>query len=248
MKKPCVLVVAGTDPTGGAGITRDIAALEFFNVNPAIAISAINVQNNNIVSHIELTSPELLAAQINCAMQSQEVAAIKIGMLGSIENVEVINKSLQSYSLFCVLDPVMKSSSGYRLSYIDIEQYIGRLLLNKISLLTPNLPELGLFAQEAQAASPDQAIAQGKKIMHKYGLRAMLIKGGHMQFEGEAIDILLTLAEEPQYFTNKFLPRQMRGTGCALASAIAALVATGQSLPNAVHIAKSYVHNLIDHS
>ncbi|WJW80158.1 hydroxymethylpyrimidine/phosphomethylpyrimidine kinase [Bartonella sp. TP] len=245
MKKKCALVIAGTDPTGGAGIVRDIAALEFFKVKSAIALTAINVQDNYSVQHIELTQPDLLSAQIDCARQAQKIAAIKIGMIGSIENVKLIEQKIQNLTIPIVLDPVIKSSSGYMLSQPNMVNSISQLLLNKISLLTPNLPELSLFVQEKEATTIEQAIIQGKKLMQTTKLNALLIKGGHAASCVEAIDILLTRNNAPRYFKQKFLPQQMRGTGCALSSAITALLAKDYDLTRAVKLAKGYVYKLI---
>lgn len=247
MKQKCVLIIAGTDPTGGAGIVRDIAALEFFKVKPAIALTAINVQDNYSVRHIEQTHPALLAAQIDCAIQAQKISAIKIGMIGAINNAELIAEKLQDLTMPIVLDPVIKASSGYMLSQPNMVNAIRQLLLSKISLLTPNLPELSLFVQEKEATTIEQAVTQGQKLMQTTKLKALLIKGGHAAPGLEAIDVLLTQTQTqtPQYFTQKFLPQQMRGTGCALSSAITALLAQDYDLANAIKLAKEYVYNLI---
>jgi hydroxymethylpyrimidine/phosphomethylpyrimidine kinase len=228
--KPHVLVVAGSDSSGGAGIVRDIETLAAFGVKASVAITAITVQTHNGVEHVDAVAPDRVAQQMRAALSANPIAAIKIGMLATSATIEAISCVLQDHSSIpVVLDPVLASTSG------GSAKDALRHLFCGCTVVTPNLPELSLLAG-TQGSPADQA-----RFLIAAGAKAILIKGGHGK-GAESIDILVQASEAAQSFASPRVAASMRGTGCMLASAIAACLAFGDDLEVAIATSKAFVH------
>lgn len=240
---PSILIVAGTDPTGGAGIVRDIETAVYFQIKANLAITCVNVQDDNRVVEIIPMRGDLVAAQMRSALEKNPIRAIKIGMTGTKEIIAAISNVLEDYPhVPVILDPVLVASSGGKLTTETIIDTMIDKLLPHVDLLTPNREELALLSQSPLASQDKQAIQQAKKLL-SLGARSILVKGGHA--EGPlAIDSFIDKTE----VINISAPRltgTMRGTGCTLSSAIAAHLALNEPLISAIKKAKAYIHTLL---
>jgi hydroxymethylpyrimidine/phosphomethylpyrimidine kinase len=242
--RPAVLVIAGSDSSGGAGIVRDLRALADFGVEALCAITAVTAQTHEHVLSVHHVPQEIVRAQIHSALESRPIAAIKIGMLGTRETVNAVADCLtRQASIPLVLDPVLLSSSGGVLLDEGGRQAMRARLFPLAMLLTPNIPEAASLCGTAPATSPEALIAQARTL-RAAGVRAVLLKGGHAEGD-EAADLLLTEQDEPKWLSSPRLDSRCRGTGCALASAIAAGLATGASVEPACRSAKRYVLSML---
>ncbi|WP_246746413.1 MULTISPECIES: hydroxymethylpyrimidine/phosphomethylpyrimidine kinase [Nitratireductor] len=235
-----VLVVAGSDSSGGAGIARDIETISAFGVKTCLAVTAVTVQTHEAVSRVDLCAPEMVEAQMLAALSANRVTAIKIGMLGAGETVERVAAILRANAdIPVVLDPVIASSSGRALLAEDAIETMREKLMPLCSLVTPNLPELALLTREEEAECEADRHAQAGRMLAG-GVRALLVKGGHARGV-RAVDTLFRADGPPLHFDGPRLPGAMRGTGCMLASAVAAGLARGDALEASVRTAKTHL-------
>jgi hydroxymethylpyrimidine/phosphomethylpyrimidine kinase len=233
---PHVLVVAGSDSSGGAGIVRDIETLAAFGVKASVAITAVTVQTHQGVQHVDPVSPERVVEQMRAALSANPIAAIKIGMLATAATIEAVAGVLSEHpEIPVVLDPVLASTSGRTLLTPDAIGALRRLFC-ACTLVTPNLPELSLLT-DILGSPVDQA-----RSLIDAGAKAVLVKGGHGS-GADATDILFQPEQAEQPFASPRLNASMRGTGCMLASAIAASLAFGDDLDVAISTAKAFVHS-----
>lgn len=239
-----VLVIAGTDSSGGAGLARDVATLTRFGVGALVAVTAVTAQTDSAVRSVELLPPPLVAAQISAALATRRAAAIKTGMLGSGAIVAAVAAGLPPRELVpLVLDPVLAATSGGTLLDAPGRAALAQLLLPRATLLTPNIPEAALLLEAAPAVSAEEMIAQGRALCAR-GAAAVLMKGGHAS-GALAIDWLVTRAGSVQRLAAPRLAAVRRGTGCALAAAIAAGLAGALPLEAACQRAKEHVTELL---
>ncbi|MDM9996380.1 hydroxymethylpyrimidine/phosphomethylpyrimidine kinase [Bartonella henselae] len=240
---PSILIVAGTDPTGGAGIVRDIETAAHFQIKANLAITCINVQNDNHVAEIVPMCEKLIAAQMRAALEVNPISAIKIGMTGNQAIIAAICNVIEDYPhIPVILDPVLFASSGGKLITEPIIEIMINKLLPYVDLLTPNREELALLSQTPLASCHKQAIQQAKKLL-SFGPRSILIKGGHA--DGPlATDSFIDKTEIIDISTVR-LTRTIRGTGCILSSAIAAHLALNESMIQAIKNAKEYIYKLL---
>ncbi len=235
-----VLVIAGSDSSGGAGLARDIETISALGMKTCLAVTAVTVQTHEAVERIDLCPSELVEAQISAALSANPVAAIKIGMLGSRKTVTRVAAVLRAHAdIPIVLDPVIASSSGRALLAEDAIETMRESLMPLCSLVTPNLPELALLAGEEETESEARRHEQAGRLLGG-GVRALLAKGGHAE-GNRAVDTLFQANKPPLRFEGPRLPGTMRGTGCMLASAIAASLARGDTLETSVRTAKTYL-------
>jgi hydroxymethylpyrimidine/phosphomethylpyrimidine kinase len=239
-----VLVIAGTDSSGGAGLTRDVATLAHFRVEALCAVTAVTAQTDAAVVSITRLPAASVRAQIAAALATGRVGAIKTGMLGDGEIVEAVAAALPPH-LPLVVDPVLAATSGGALLDHAGRAALSARLLPRATLLTPNLEEAAQLLGTQPARSEEEIIAQGRALCAR-GAAAVLVKGGHAQLPC-ATDWLIT-ADGARSFSAPRSAAQRRGTGCALASAIAAGVVAGFELAAACARAKSYVSELLQHS
>lgn len=241
-----VLSIAGSDSSGGAGIQADLKTFSALGVYGATAITAITAQNTQGVHSQLAIAPAMVQSQIVAVMEDIEPAVIKIGMLANAEVATAVADALSRYSTPIILDPVMVSSSGHRLLSVEAEEVVRRRLLPMATLITPNIPEM-----EALTSMPlttlDEKLAAARHLI-ALGARAVLLKGGHEDGDIKT-DILYRESSEgivTSYFAAPTIAtRNIHGTGCTLSSAIAAYVARGLKLEDAVREAKGYVYEAI---
>lgn len=237
---PHVLVVAGSDSSGGAGIVRDIETLAAFGVKASVAITAVTVQTHRGVEHIDTVAPDRVAQQMRAALSANPIAAIKIGMLATSATIAAVAQVLaDNPAIPVVLDPVLISTSGRALLSPDATNAL-RDLFGSCTVITPNLPELSLLTASTVATPPDSVTAQARSLL-AVGARAVLVKGGHDD-RPESTDILFRVGHAGQSFASPRLTATMRGTGCMLGSAIAARLAFADTLSTAIAQAKAFVH------
>ncbi|MGX5802072.1 hydroxymethylpyrimidine/phosphomethylpyrimidine kinase [Bradyrhizobium sp. Arg314] len=237
---PHVLVVGGSDSSGGAGIARDIETISAIGVRTCVAITAVTVQTHDAVGDIRHMQPGLVADQMRAALRANEVAAIKIGMLATAQIIAAVATVLrENPRIPAVLDPVLASSSGRPLLQARAIGVMKRDLMPLCRLVTPNLIELAILTGSELAGDDDDALRQGRRLLAA-GPPALLIKGGHAAGP-RSTDILLSLEQEPIRLDMPRLAGSMRGTGCMLASAIAARLAGAKPLEDSVREGKRLV-------
>jgi len=238
-REPHVLVVGGSDSSGGAGIARDIETISSIGVRTSLAVTALTVQTHEAVKDIHHSPPSLVADQMRAALQANKVAAIKIGMLASPEIIFAVAAVLrENPHVPAVLDPVLASTSGRALLKAGAFAIMRRDLMPLCRLVTPNLIELALLIG-AEQIDEDDAVWQGQELLAA-GAQAILIKSGHAAGP-RSTDILLRHDQEPIRFDMPRLAASMRGTGCMLASAIAAHLANASPLEESVRKGKLFV-------
>lgn len=237
---PHVLIVAGSDSSGGAGIVRDVETVSAFGLRCSLAVTAVTVQTHSAVERVEHSAPDLVAAQMRAALAANPVKAVKIGMLGSAPTIEVVSSVLaSSLPVPVVLDPVLASTSGRQLLDADAIISLKRKLFPLCTLVTPNLPELALLTGLPLATGERDIIRQADKLFDA-AAPAVLVKGGHASGQ-TSTDLLLLPGREPIRFDTSRIPVTMRGTGCMLASAIAAHLAQNETLEISIGKAKRHV-------
>jgi hydroxymethylpyrimidine/phosphomethylpyrimidine kinase len=241
--RPAVLVIAGVDSSGGAGLMRDVCVLADFEVDALCAVTAVTAQSNSRVNALHHVPPEVVGAQIAAAFDTREIGAVKIGMLGVRATVEAVSKALPS-RVPIVLDPVLAASSGGVLLDTDGRRAMREILFPRVTLVTPNVPEAGTLLGEDPANTELELIAQAQRLL-SLGPRAVLIKGGHAIGE-EAADLLVSGNVPAQRIASRRINAIRRGTGCALASAIAAGLASGVPLAEACERAKRYMVTILN--
>jgi hydroxymethylpyrimidine/phosphomethylpyrimidine kinase len=234
------VTIAGSDSGGGAGIQADLKTFSALGVYGASIITALTAQNTKGVTGIHDVPPDFIAAQIDAVFSDLKVGAVKIGMLSNAAAIAAVASGLDRHKAAnIVLDPVMVATSGDRLLNPDAVEQLRRLLIPKAIVLTPNLPEA--------AALLDTEIAEDESVMRhqahrllKLGAKAVLIKGGH-DSGPESTDLLVEPQTTTRLSAKRIATRNTHGTGCTLSAAIAAGLASGQNLTDAVRGAKSYV-------
>ncbi|MGH8142053.1 MAG: bifunctional hydroxymethylpyrimidine kinase/phosphomethylpyrimidine kinase [Steroidobacteraceae bacterium] len=242
-----VLVIAASDSSGGAGLTRDAQTLGDLGVAMCCAVTAVTVQTDLELRATHPVPPQIVRAQIRAALDGGSVAAIKIGMLWSAEAVQAVAESLPPRERMpIVLDPVLVASSGGVLLNPAGVQLLRTLLLPRVSLLTPNIPEAAALVGEVpgNAERGDQAALELQlQRLLALGPAAVLIKGGHRSGGGgeSVTDTLAVPGRGPVQLSVPRVHAQRRGTGCSLSTAIAAHLAVGSSLIDACSSAQSYV-------
>jgi hydroxymethylpyrimidine/phosphomethylpyrimidine kinase len=260
---PIALTIAGSDSGGGAGIQADLKTFTAFGVYAASVITALTAQNTRGVRAIHYPPPEIVGAQIEAVLEDFALTAVKIGMLGSAEIANVVAERLSSPTgrggealplgeggpedrmrAFVIYDPVMVASSGDSLSGRGFVEAVRHALLPLVDCLTPNLAEAAALLREPIAKSEADMERQGAALL-QLGPRAILMKGGHLEGD-EAVDLLVTESTICRFTAPRILSTNLHGTGCTLSSAIAANIALGASLREAVAAAKAFVRQAIE--
>jgi hydroxymethylpyrimidine/phosphomethylpyrimidine kinase len=239
-KTPIALTIAGSDSSGGAGIQADLKTFTAFGVYGASVITALTAQNTQGVRGLEAVSPALVVAQMDAVLEDLDVGAIKTGMLATADIVAAVARRLAAGSPYpLVVDPVMVATSGATLITPAAVDAVRHALIPLATLITPNLPEAARLLQVSEAATASEIAVQAEAL-HALGCRAVLIKGGH-RVGDMAIDYLYDGQTLQRFARPRVDTRHTHGTGCTLSAAIAALIARGAGLPEAVERAKSFV-------
>lgn len=238
-QKPVVLVLAGHDPSGGAGIQADIESIAHTGCHAATIITSLTAQNTNEVTEIIPQKPESFRKQIRLILEDMEIASCKIGMIGNIELIDVIQSELSKINIPIVLDPVINATSGRTFSDENICKKILSSLFPLATLVTPNSEEAKLLSQ-----SVDLEVAANKLLT--YGTKAVLITGTH-EATNDVINLFYTKDNTSANYQWERLSGTFHGSGCTLSSRIAALLALGNDLKTAVEDAQAYTWNTLKH-
>jgi len=239
-----VLSIAGSDSGGGAGIQADLKTFSALGCYGMTAVTALTAQNTTGVQAIHGVPASFLKAQLQSVLDDIGVDAVKIGMLHSPDVVEVVAWAIDHYGLKqVVLDPVMVATSGDRLIAEETVSVLVRELFPRVQLITPNLDEASLLLQHPLTAV-DQ-LHNAAQALLDMGAKAVLLKGGHLP--GDVLcDILQTPGNDAVVFeATRIHSRNVHGTGCSLSSAIAAHLALGQSMSDAVAAARAFIRRAI---
>ena len=239
-----VLSIAGSDPSGGAGIQADIKAISANGAYAMAAITALTVQNTKGVSGVHMVPPSFVADQITAVFADIRVDAVKVGMIANADIARAVADVLRLHvNLPIVLDPVMIAKGGAPLLDEDAIATVRNALLPLATVLTPNLPEAAHLLGVAPAITPDEMVVQGHELC-ALGPKAVLMKGGHLNAI-DSPDVLVTQAGEHWFNAPRVMTENTHGTGCTLSAALAAQIAHDHDLPDAVAAAKTYVANAI---
>ena len=238
---PVVMSVAGFDPSAGAGIVADLKTFAAHCCYGVAAITAFTVQNTQRATALYPAEPSVLRDSINALLEDGRVKALKIGMLANRANAEVVSEVLDSNpSLPAVLDPVLRSSSGLELLDSGGLEFLRENLLRRVSLVTPNLAEAAALTGLKVASQEAMKAAAGKLV--EMGARAAVVTGGHLD---RAIDVFFDGTELQALVGDRVKPDNTHGTGCTFSSAVAANLALGRQLRDAVVLAKAFVTEAI---
>ena len=239
MSVPVALTVAGSDSSGGAGIQADLKTFAAFGVYGASVITALTAQNSKGVLAVHAAPPDIVAAQLDAVFSDLDVAAVKIGMLANAAIAEAVSAALVRHRAHnVVLDPVMAATTGADLLRADAMVAL-RGLIRQVRVLTPNLSEAAALLDVAIARDEVEMRAQAEKLL-ALGAGAVLIKGGHGGGP-ESVDLLVDMEHCVRLAAPRVPTKNTHGTGCTLASALAAGLAKGLPLDAAAHEAKTYV-------
>lgn len=234
-----MLGIAGSDPSGGAGIQADLKTAAALGVYGATVVTALTAQNTLGVTGVHAVPARFVAEQYRAVVTDLDVRAVKIGMLGSVEVVQTVAAMLREHPVpAVVLDPVMVATSGDRLVPEDAAAAIRELLVPLASLVTPNVPEAEVLTGLGIGSVDD--LEHAGRAMLALGRGAVLAKGGHLDGD-RCIDVLVTAGGARRLESPRVRTRHTHGTGCTLSSAIASYVVRGHDLPDAVTSAKDYL-------
>lgn len=237
------LTIAGSDSGGGAGIQADLKTFAAHGVHGLSAIAALTAQHTRGVAGVHVPPPDFLRAQIDACFADFDIAAVKLGMLATAEVIAVVAEALETYQpRFVVLDPVMVSTSGARLLEPQALDALRTRLLPLATIVTPNLPEAELLLGHAIADRDAMREASGELLA--WGATSALLKGGHLLDDGDVVDVY-TDAGGSCEIAHPRLRIEAHGTGCTLASAIAANLCLGMTIAEACSAAADYVHRAL---
>jgi hydroxymethylpyrimidine/phosphomethylpyrimidine kinase len=239
--KPVALTIAGSDPSGGAGIQADLKTFHQFGVYGEAVVSLLTVQNTVGVRRVECLSPDLVLEQLRAVLEDIPPAAAKTGALGNVSLVEAIAEAAAAFDFPLVVDPVMVSKHGAPLLSEEARNAVRERLLPHAALLTPNLAEAG--ALSGIAVRDLQSMSEAAQRLCEMGARAVLVKGGHLA--GEATDVLYAAGAWREYHGPRIDTPHTHGTGCTYSAAITAELAKGTELHEAVARAKAYITSAI---
>ena len=244
--KSKVLIIAGSDSSGGAGIQADIKTVSSLGSYEMTAITAITSQNTNGVHSIFNVSPTEIAKQIEFTSKDIKPDAVKIGMLSNTNVIKTVIKSLSKIKVKkIILDPVMIAKGGTRLIDKKSIKILRDKFIKKTTLITPNIPEAEILTNQ-KITSKEDMINAGKKLL-KIGAKNVLIKGGHLKSK-VVYDILLEKNKIFIFKNEKIKSKNTHGTGCTLSSAIATYYSCGKSLKRSCEIAIKYVNQAISNA
>ncbi|HEY8126549.1 MAG TPA: bifunctional hydroxymethylpyrimidine kinase/phosphomethylpyrimidine kinase [Methylocystis sp.] len=241
---PKLLSIAGSDPSGGAGVQADMKTFSAFGCYGMAAITALTAQNTQGVTASYPVAADIVAAQIEAVLSDIPPDAIKIGMLATPDIAQAVAKALARHGASkVVLDPVLVPTQGVSLASAGLEAALVAGLLPLARLVTPNLHEARALTQTPVAGNAEEMAAQGR-LLCEAGARAALIKGGDL--DGEPVDVLFEAGEKRVFPGRRIPTRNTHGTGCALSSAIACELAKGAPLIDAIAAAKAWLEGALE--
>lgn len=242
------LTIAGSDPSGGAGIQADLKSFSALGVFGMSAITALTVQNTQGVSGVQLVPPTFVQNQIKSIFADIRVNAIKVGMIATADIASAVAETLRevAYSTPIVIDPVMVAKGGSPLLQPDAVASLVNALLPLASVITPNLEESAALLDTSVAQNRAQMLEQAHQL-RALGIENVLLKGGHLSTP-DSPDLLVGPSVEQWYESARISTKNTHGTGCTLSSAVAAHLALGCPLEQAVSLSKMYVQGAIENA
>ena len=238
---PVALTIAGSDPSGGAGVQADLKTFHQFGVYGEAVITLLTVQNTVKTDRVEVMDPELVYQQIRAVVEDIPPGAIKTGSLGSPEVVRAIARALEGFEAPLVIDPVLTNKHGVTLAPEAAWMAMREGLLQQAALITPNVPEAEAFTG-VKIERPED-LRKAALRLREMGAQDVLIKGGHLT--GPPIDILLTGDVWHEFRAPRIDTHHTHGTGCTYSAAITAGLARGQRIRDAVARAKLFINEAI---
>ncbi|GAB1595867.1 bifunctional hydroxymethylpyrimidine kinase/phosphomethylpyrimidine kinase [Lysobacter claricitrinus] len=239
-----VLTIAGSDSGGGAGVQADLKTFAAHRVHGLSAIAALTAQNTRGVTGVAVTDPAFIAEQIDACFADFDIRAVKLGMLANAEVIHAVADALErQHPVPVVVDPVMVATSGASLLEPAAVGALLDRLLPMAAVLTPNVPEAEVLLAR-HIIDVDDALEAAQRLIAR-GCRSVLLKGGHLRGDGPVVDTLAMPGGRIERFEHARLDARAHGTGCTLASAIAAELAVGHSLAVACSRATDYVHRAL---
>jgi hydroxymethylpyrimidine/phosphomethylpyrimidine kinase len=238
--------MAGSDSSGGAGIQADLKTFSALGVYGASVITAITAQNTFGVQAAAAVDAELVAQQIASVLSDLQVGAIKTGMLHNEKIIACVCQALQHNKIPLVIDPVMVATSGDRLLSESAISTLAETLLPMATLITPNLEEAAVLLNCAPAKNINEIEQQARQLLTR-GCQAVLLKGGHLA-EKKSADIFVSQNSYQRFDYEKIPTHNTHGTGCTLSAAVAAYLAQGLDLLDAVSLAREYLYEAILHA
>jgi hydroxymethylpyrimidine/phosphomethylpyrimidine kinase len=239
--RPVVLTIAGSDPSGGAGIQADLKTFHQFGAYGEAVLTLLTVQNTTRVDRVECLAPDFVLQQLRAVLEDIPPAAAKTGALGNAAIVETIADVAREFTFPLVVDPVMISKHGVALVSDEARKAIAEKLIPRAELITPNLEEAtALTGMEIRTLLD---MREAVRRLRHMGARSVLIKGGHLA--GAATDILLDGDDWYEFPAPRIDTVHTHGTGCVFSAAIAAELAAGAAIPNAVARAKTFIWEAI---
>lgn len=239
------LTIAGTDPTGGAGIQADLKTFQELKSYGMSVITSVVAQNTLGVQSVHHLPTSMIEAQLDSVFSDMPVHAFKTGMIANIEMMEIIQEKITNLDAHYILDPVMVATSGDSLINKEARDYLRKHLVPLSSLVTPNIPEAE-FLLDTKIVTEDDMKHAAIKIVKELGTKAALVKGGHR--EGDAIDYLYDGEQIHTFSEKRINTDNTHGTGCTYAAAITAYLSHGFSLLEAVEKSKHFVTQAIKKS
>ncbi len=240
--KPVALTIAGSDSGGGAGIQADLRTFSAFDVHGVCAITAVTAQNTASVSAIHMLPTRMIDAQLDAVFDDFTIGAVKTGMLGTPAVVRRVRACLDRHpDLFLIVDPVLVATSGAQLAEAGLVPAMHRHLLARADVLTPNVPEAERLLDRTIRSTAD--LLDAARRLQDAGARTVLLKGGHL--EGRMVKDVLVTPHGTSTFTHRRINLEGHGTGCTLSAAIAAGMANGRALEDAVAEAIEFVHRAL---
>ena len=235
------LTIAGSDPSGGAGLQADLKTFHQFGVYGEAVVTLLTVQNTKRVTRVECVASELVIDQLTGVLEDIPPGAAKTGALGNRAIVEAVAEMARSFSFPLVVDPVLVSKHGAPLLDEEASAALKRRLLPCAALLTPNMPEAAVLAGIDVCGI--ESMKDAARRLAGLGARAVLVKGGHSA--GDPIDVLFAAGEMHELAAPRIATRHTHGTGCTYSAAIAAGLAKGNELGEAVATAKKFISRAI---
>jgi hydroxymethylpyrimidine/phosphomethylpyrimidine kinase len=238
---PTALTIAGSDPSGGAGLQADLKTFHQHRVYGMAVVTLVTVQNTQAVTRVDVLAADLVAQQIDAVLADIPPGAVKTGALGNAAVIEVVAERARRFACPLVVDPVMVSKHGHALLAPDAARVLRTKLLPVTTLLTPNTEEAA-----ALLGSPVKTLAQAREAAKRLvdlGPASVLVKGGHL--EGDAVDVLFHAGALHELHAPRIHSPHTHGTGCTYAAAITAWLARGLPLPDAVARAKAWLTEAI---
>ena len=244
---PRVLSIAGTDPTGGAGIQADLKSIAAAGGYGMCVVTALVAQNTQGVREIHTPPQSFLRAQLDSVFDDVTVDAVKIGMLGDADTTRTVSEFLAQHSVpVVVVDPVMVATSGDRLLTEDAEDALRTLVREHATVVTPNIPELAVLCDDTPATTFDEAVSQGRRYAADANV-SVLVKGGHLTGDHASNALITPDGDTRIADVLRVRTKNTHGTGCSLSAALATRLVLDDA-PAAVEWASAWLHEAIAHA